>query len=167
MTSICSSQERVAARSSLDVASAPADTVFTIGALALGSAAVVAAGLGQASAVSGGAASSLVTPAILALVSAATVAFSRALPDRGAVLSAAVALVAAAVIATLLGPSSELSAVGRLIGGLGLGAVVAIAVERAVSLVASPEPHTAGILSTGIGTGIVLGVSASTVIAGF
>lgn len=165
MTSICSSQERVAARSSLDVAAAPADTLLTIGALALGSAAVVAAGLGQATAVTGGHVASLATPAILALVSAATVAFSRTLPDRGAVLSAGVALVAAAVIATLLGPNVEVTAVGRLLGGLGLGAVVAIATERAISLVASPKARTAGILSTGIGSGIVLGLSASSVIA--
>ncbi len=164
MTSICSSQERVAARSSHDVAAAPTETLVTIGALALGSAALVTAGLDQAA--STAQASSLVTPAILALVSAATVAFSRTLPDRGAVLSAAIALVAAAVIASLLGPSAELTAVGRLVGGLGFGAVVAIAVERAVSLVASPKAHSAGILSTGIGTGIVLGVSASTVLAG-
>lgn len=166
MTSICSSQECVAARSSHDVAAAPTETLVTIGALALGSAALVTAGLDRAAIAGVGQASSLVTPAILALVSAVTVALSRALPDRGAVLSAAIALVAAAVIATLLGPNSELTAVGRLVGGLGLGAVVAIAIERAISLVASPKAHSAGVLSTGIGTGIVLGVSASTVIAG-
>lgn len=165
MTSICSSQERLAARSGQDVA-APTDTLFTVGAVALGSAAVVAAGLDQAALVGAGQGASLVTPAILALVSAATVAFSRTLPDRGAVLSAAIALVAAAVLVTVLGPGSELSAVGRLLGGLGLGAVVAIAIERAVTVVASSRADTAGVLSTGLGTGIVLGVSAGTVLAG-
>ena len=154
MTSLCSSQEHLAPRSSSHAANVSTEAFLTTTALTLGSAAVVAIGLDAAATLNADQVSSLATPTILALVGASTVAISRSLKDRGAVLSAAVALVAAALLATLLCPNPELSALGRLLGGLGFGAIAAISIERALVAVPASRNHWAG-----IGVGVALGLS--------
>ena len=155
MTSLCSSQEHLAARSSSHADRVPTETLYTLTALTLGSAGIVAVGLDTAAKLNADQVSSLATPTILALVGAATVAISRSLKDRGAVLSAA--LVAAATLAILLGPNPELSALGRLLGGLGFGAIAAISIERTLAAIPASRNHWAG-----VGVGAALGLSVGT-----
>ena len=157
MTCIYSSKERIAATPS-------GETLATLATLALGSATVVAVAHDHSAAVSDQP-GNLVTPAILALVSASSVAFSRALPDRGAVLSAATALIAAAVMATVLGPNQELASFGRLLGGLGFGALAAIAAERSLHLAKTSRAGVRGVLGIAIATGIVAALSTNTLLA--
>ena len=161
MTSLCSSQEHLAARSSSHADRVPTETLYTLTALTLGSAGIVAVGLDAAAKLNADQVSSLATPTILALVGAATVAISRSLKDRGAVLSAAAALVAAATLAILLGPNPELSALGRLLGGLGFGAIAAISIERTLAAIPASRNHWAGV-GVGVGVGAALGLSVGT-----
>jgi hypothetical protein len=157
MTSLCSSHDHLAARTESRAADVPTTALFAVTALAFASAAVVTAGLDKVATLNGQEASTLALPAILALGAASTVVLSRSLKDQGAVLSAAVTLVVAAVLASLLGQSPESAELGRLIGGAGLGAIAAIAVERVLAAIPAGRSHWAGI---GVAAGIALGLSA-------